>query len=98
LLTDRLIENDVRRTFEVYTSLADRYTLINAALAEEADALLRAAQSGYVEDEIPLVSLLDAAEAYRETHFAKINLYRDLQVAYFDLLRAAGASESQPIP
>lgn len=40
------------------------------------------------------IELLDAAEAYRDARTSTIELQTDLQVAYYDLLRASGGAFS----
>jgi cobalt-zinc-cadmium efflux system outer membrane protein len=92
LLAERQIENDVRRAYEMYTSLVERSGLIAGELLGEADALLHAARVGYAEGEMSLIELLDAAEAYRDARISTIDLQANLQVAYYDLLRASGGS------
>ena len=92
LLAERQIENDVRRAYEMYTSLVERSGLIAGELLGEADALLQAARVGYAEGEMSLIELLDAAEAYRDARISTIDLQANLQVAYYDLLRASGGS------
>lgn len=89
-LAEARIEHDVRRAYEKYASLADRVDLISRSLLGEADALLSSARVGYVEGEMSLVELLDAAEAYSDARLSSLDLTTDLHVAYFDLLRAAG--------
>ena len=49
LLTEREIEIDVRRAYESYASLAERYELITGDLLGEADALLHAAREMEIE-------------------------------------------------
>lgn len=93
-LTERQVESDVRRAYDVYASLAERYDLISGELLGEADALLNAARVGYAEGEMSLVELLDAAEAYRDARISTVNLQTDLQIAYYDLLRASGGAFS----
>lgn len=83
---------DVRRAYETYASLSDRVDLISRGLLGEADELLHAARVGYAEDELSLVELLDASEAFRAARISSLELLADLQIAYFDLLRAAGGS------
>ena len=95
LLTERQVERDVRRAYDVYASLAERYELITGELLGEADALLNAARVGYAEGEMSLVELLDAAEAYWDARTSTIELQTDFQVAYYDLLRASGGAFSE---
>ena len=92
ILTERQVERDVRRAHAAYASLAERYELISGELLGEAGALLNAAQVGYDEGEMSLVELLDAAEAYRDARTSTIELQTDLQVTYYDLLRATGGT------
>lgn len=89
---ERQVEHEVRRTYDVYASLVERQELITSELLGEAEALLQAARVGYSEGEMSLVELLDAAEAYRDARTSTIALQTDLQVAYYDLLRASGGA------
>lgn len=91
-LAEASVEQDVRRAYETYASLSERVDLISRGLLGEADELLHAARVGYEEGEMSLVELLDAAEAYRDARVSSIDLLSDFQIAYFDLLRAAGGS------
>lgn len=92
LLVEARVVRDVRRAYETYASLSDRVELISRGLLGEADELLHAARVGYAEGELSLVELLDAAEAYRDARVSTLELLSQLQIAYFDLLRAAGGS------
>lgn len=91
-LVEARVEQDVRRAYETYASLSDRVDLITQGLLGEADELLHAARVGYDEGEMSLVELLDAAEAYRDARVSSLELLADFQIAYFDVLRAAGGS------
>lgn len=95
VLAERRVEQDVRRAYATYASLAERYDLIAGDLLGDVEALLEAARVGYDEGEMSLVDLLDAAEAYRDARLSTIELQENLQVAYFDLLRAAGGGFSE---
>lgn len=95
LIAERQVENDVRRAYDVYASLAERRQLITEDLLGDADALLHAARTGYAEGEMSLVELLDAADAYRDARSSTIELQTGLQVAYYDLLRASGGAFSE---
>lgn len=94
-LVEARIEQDVRRAYETYASLSERVELISGGLLGEVDELLHAARVGYAEGEMSLVELLDASEAYSDGRISSLDLISDFQVAYFDLLRAAGGSIDQ---
>lgn len=91
-LVEARIEVDVRRAHETYASLSERVELISEGLLAEADALLHAARVGYAEGEMSLVELLDAAAAYRDARISRLDLISAFQIAYYDLLRAAGGT------
>lgn len=91
-LVEARIEQDVRRAYEIYASLSGRVDLVSQGLLGEADELLHAARVGYAEGEMSLAELLDAAGAYRDARISSLNLIADFQIAYFDLLRAAGGT------
>ena len=91
-LVEARVVQDVRRAYETYASLSDRVDFISRGLLGEADELVHAARVGYAEGELSLVELLDAAEAFRDARVSSLELMSDFQIAYFDLLRAAGGS------
>ncbi len=94
LLTVQEVENDVKRSYDLYESLRQRMTLIQKGLLAETEDLLHIALKSYTEGELTLLALMDAAEAYRDAHLIRIDLKTALWTTYFDVLRAAG----RPLP
>ena len=91
-LVRRQVENDIRRAFETYTSLARRAEMMQGQLLAEAGDLLDIAQVSYAEGEMALVELLDAADAFRDARVTSIELVADFWVSYYDLERATGGA------
>jgi outer membrane protein, heavy metal efflux system len=92
-LTRRQVENDVRHTLETYASLARRTALVGSWAAGEVADLLEIARVAYLEGEMELIELLDAAEALREAQAAEARLHADLWTGYYDVERAVGGLE-----
>ena len=69
-LAERAVQADVRRAFEAFDARRQRAALLRGGLLDGADDLLRIARVAYGLDEISLVELLDATDAYREARVA----------------------------
>lgn len=93
-LAERAVEADVRRAFEVYDARRQRAALLQSGLLSGADDLLQIARVAYGLDEISLVELLDATDAYREARVAVIDADAAAALAYIDLRRATGGALS----
>lgn len=93
-LTQRQIENDVRRALEAYRSLDQRADLLAEPVTEEAGDLLEIASVAYTEGEMDLLDLLDAAEALMEARLADARLRAELWTSYYDLERAVGGFDA----
>lgn len=91
-LAERAVEADVRRAFEVYDARRQRAALLQSGLLNGADDLLQIARVAYGLDEISLVELLDATDAYREARVAVIDADAAAALAYLDLRRATGGA------
>lgn len=87
----RRAENEVRRAIETRAALAGRIEAIEQDLLAPATRLLRTARVAYAEGEMPLVELLDAADAYRSARETAIDLQAEYLVAGYDLQRAVGS-------
>jgi outer membrane protein, heavy metal efflux system len=92
-LTRRQVENDVRQALEAYASLARRAELVGSGAIDEVTDLLEIARVAYLEGEMELIELLDAAEALREAQAAEARLRADLWTGYYDVERAVGGLE-----
>lgn len=90
-LVQKAIRADLQRTFEAYGAADERVSLLASSLETDAEAILATAQTGYREGEMSLVELLDAVETYRDTRLMVIDLLAERQLAYYDLMRAAGS-------
>ncbi len=97
-LTSRQVENDLRRTIEVYRSLRGRTQLLGEDPLDEEPDLLQIAQVAYDAGEMNLVQLLDAAEALWDARTARARLKADLWTAYYDLERAVGGFDTPDGP
>jgi outer membrane protein, heavy metal efflux system len=92
-LTRRQVENDVRHALETYASLARRAELFGSWAIDEVADLLEIARVAYLEGEMELIELLDAAEALREAQADEARLRADLWTGYYDVERAVGGLE-----
>ena len=97
-LTSRQVENDLRRTIEVYRSLRGRTEFLEEDSLDEEPDLLQIAQVAYDAGEMDLVQLLDAAEALWDARTARARLKGDLWTAYYDLERAVGGFDTPAGP
>jgi cobalt-zinc-cadmium efflux system outer membrane protein len=91
-LAERAVQADVRRAFEAFDARRQRAALLRGGLLDGADDLLRIARVAYGLDEISLVELLDATDAYREARVAVAAAEAAAALAYLDLRRAAGGA------
>ena len=94
VLTSRQVENDLRRTIEVYRSLRGRTEFLGEDSLDEDPDLLQIAQLAYDAGEMDLVQLLDAAEALWDARTARARLKADLWTTYYDLERAVGGFDT----
>lgn len=92
VLTERYVEHDLRRAHTQYRVLFEHYTSLPSTFRSEADALINTARLSYAEGEMSMIELLDAVAMYLQANSLSLRLQADLQVAYFDLIRAAGGS------
>ncbi len=93
-LTRRSIENDVRSSLAAYASVSERIVLIRNQLLSQVDDLLRIARVSYSEEEMSLLELLDAAEAFTESQTMESQLKSEHWIRYYDLERAMGTAIS----
>jgi len=91
-LTRRLAETDLRAASDRYDSTRHRLEAGGAMMLDEAEALLATAQAAYTEDEMTLLELLDAAEAFRDARLSALSLQSATWIAYYDLIRAMGSA------
>ncbi len=90
LLQTRLeVTRDVRRAYRAYDSYRGRIEELRKA-SEPPRFILTAARTSYREDEMSLLELVDAAEAYQRTRLRSTDLLAGAWISYYDLLRAAG--------
>lgn len=97
-LTQRQVENDLRRAIESYESLKRRAEVRGDGVLEASSDLLEIAQVAYDLGEMGLLEILDAAEALRGAQNASFQLKADLWTAYYDLERATGGFAAAPQP
>lgn len=91
-LARRLAEIDLRGASDRYASTRSRLETAGRVMLTDAEALLATALSAYAEDEMTLLELLDAAKAFREARLSALSLRFAAWIAYYDLMRAMGAT------
>lgn len=92
-LRRREARDDVLAAHERYAAARERLEAWGEGLADRSAAVLESARVAYEEGEMSLIELLDAAEAYRAARVLAVELRAGIWIAYFDLLRAMGATE-----
>ena len=97
-LTQRQVENDLRRAMESYESLKRRADLLADDGLDASSDLLQIAQVAYDLGEMGLLDILDAAEALWGARNARAQLKADLWTAYYDLERAIGGFDAASRP
>ncbi len=96
-LRRRMAENDLLTATDRYASSRARLEATADGLSADAEALLASAMAAYGEDEMSLLELLDAANAFRGARLSALSMRSAGWIAYWDLLRAMGrAPEGEP--
>jgi len=96
-LRRRLAENDLLTTSDRYASSRARLETAADGLSADAEALLASATAAYGENEMSLLELLDAANAFRSAGLRALSMRSAAWIDYWDLLRAMGrAPEREP--
>ncbi len=85
-----LVEGEVRLAYASYAALWDQRDLLSDQLLVDMDSMIESAETGYVEGEMSVLELLDAADAFRDARRMLIDLEADLRMAYFNLTLAVG--------
>lgn len=93
-LVRRDARNEALAALDRYSEWRDRLEELGENFPNRADDMLETARVAYEEDELGLVELLDAAEAYREAQLVAVELRTLTWIAYFDLLRAVGGDDA----
>lgn len=89
-LRRRMAENDLLTTSDRYTSSRGRLAAAADGLLADAEALLASATAAYRENEMSLLELLDAANAFRNARLSALSMRSAAWIDYYDLLRAMG--------
>ena len=89
-LRRRLAENDLITTSDRYASSRGRLAAAADGLLADAEALLASATAAYRENEMSLLELLDAANAFRNARLSALSMRSAAWIDYYDLLRAMG--------
>lgn len=97
-LRRKLAEYDVSAASDRYASSRARFEASAPGLRADGEALLASAAAAYAEDEMTLLELLDAANAFRKAQLSALALTSEAWVAYFDLLRATGTAPAAGPP
>jgi outer membrane protein, heavy metal efflux system len=92
----RTAEGEIRRAWETRRSLEERMGLIGETLLPGSAGLLETARLAYAEDEMSLVELLDAADAYRGARESVTALLAEYLSAVYELERASGRLLATP--
>ena len=94
-LRRRLAENDLLTTSDRYASSRGRLEAAADGLLADAEALLASATAAYRENELSLLELLDAANAFRSARLSALSMRSAAWIDYYDLLRAMGRAPGQ---
>lgn len=89
-LQRRLAENDLLTASDRYASSRARLETAADGLLADAEALLASATAAYGENEMSLLELLDAANAFRSARLSALSMRSAAWIDYWDLLRAMG--------
>ncbi len=96
-LRRRLAEYDLVGAADHYAAGRARVEAAVDGLLADGEFVLSSATAAYAENEMTLVELLDAADAFQGARLTALSLQSDAWIGYFDLLRAMGrGSEEQP--
>lgn len=89
-LSRRLAKYDLVAASDRYTSSRTQLETAAEGLAANGEALLSAATAAYLEHEMTLLELLDAAGAFEDAQLGALSLRSAAWISYYDLLRAMG--------
>jgi cobalt-zinc-cadmium efflux system outer membrane protein len=88
----RRAELDLVDASDRYSVARERLEVTGEGIMAEAEVLLSAARVAYDEGEMTLVEFLDATGAFTEARLSALTLRAEAWIAYYNLLRAMGAS------
>lgn len=91
-LRKEMAELDLLAASDRFASGRARLEAAAPTLLADGEALLASAASAYAEDEMTLLELLDAANAFRNARLSALSLTSEAWLAYYDLLRAMGGA------
>ena len=91
-LSRKLAEYDLLAASDRFASGRARLEAAVPTLLADGEALLASAAAAYAEDEMTLLELLDAANAFRSARLSALSLVSEAWLAYYDLLRAMGGA------
>ncbi len=91
-LLRRQAELDLVDASDRYSVARERLEGTGEGIMAEAEVLLSAARVAYDEGEMTLVEFLDATGAFRDARLSALTLRAEAWLAYYNLLRAMGAS------
>lgn len=91
-LRGKLAEYDLLAASDRFASGRERLEAAAPTLLADGEALLASAAAAYAEDEVTLLELLDAANAFRSARLSALSLASEAWLAYYDLLRAMGGA------
>ena len=91
-LLRRRAELDLVDASDRYSVARERLEVTGEGIMAESEVLLSAARVAYEEGEMTLVEFLDATAAFRYARLSALTLRAEAWIAYYNLLRAMGAS------
>ena len=94
-LRRQLAENDLLATWDRYASSRARLETAADGLSADGEALLESATAAYVENEMSLLQLLDAASVFRNARLSALSMRSAAWIDYYDLLRAMGRAPEE---
>lgn len=94
-LRTRLAENDLLATWDRYDSSRSRLEVAADGLLADGEALLASATAAYGENEMTLLGLLDAANAFQMARLGALSMRSTAWIDYYDLLRAMGRAPEE---
>ncbi len=96
-LTRQLAAYDLLNASDRYSSARARLATAAPGLQADGEALLASAATAYAENEMTLLDILDAANAFQSAQLSVLSLTTEAWISYYNLLRAMGnAMENEP--
>ncbi len=91
-LTRQLAEYDLLTASDRYGSARARLESTGPNLQADGEALLASATTAYAENEMTLLDILDATNAFQSAQLSVLSLTSEAWISYYNLLRAMGST------